>query len=80
MKAHADEFLGNGAMPAGFQFVLDPDLRFVNGWGPRWDAPGETSYPSSFVVDRGGVVRFVKVSRAHDGRATADELLAAARR
>jgi alkyl hydroperoxide reductase subunit AhpC len=55
---------------------LDPDYTFTLRYGLRWDAPRETAYPSTFVIDRGGVVRFALVSRTHDGRAPAADVLA----
>jgi len=57
--------------------VLDPDYVFTNLYGLRWDAPRETAYPSTFVVDSLGVVRFSKISRSHGGRASVDEVLQA---
>ena len=62
LKAHAKAFVKQGAMPAGFSFLIDPGYVFTNAWNLRWDAPKETAYPSSFVIDSSGVVRFQKVS------------------
>jgi hypothetical protein len=45
--------------------------------GLRWDAPDETAYPATFVIDRGGAVRFAQVSLGHDGRALATDVLKA---
>lgn len=72
----ANEFRADRDFPANFRFVLDPNYTFTNQWGLRWNAPSETAYPSTFVIDRGGFVRFAKISRTHDGRATAAEVLA----
>jgi magnesium-transporting ATPase (P-type) len=44
--------------------------------GLRWDAPKETAYPTTFLIDRHDVVFFRKVSRAHGDRTTADDVLA----
>ena len=49
----------------------------VNPYHLRWDAPNETAYPSTFAVDRGGVVRYALVSKSHGGRAEAEEVLKA---
>jgi peroxiredoxin len=76
VHARAREFADNRAFPANFRFVLDPDYTFTLRYGLRWDAPRETAYPSTFVIDRGGVVRFALVSRTHDGRAPAADVLA----
>jgi peroxiredoxin len=73
----AKEFVAATPLPSGFRFVTDPDYTFTNAYGLRWDAPGETSYPSTFVIDRSSIVRFAQISRAHDGRAKASDVVAA---
>lgn len=78
LEKHAAEFIGEKALPAGFTFAVDPDYAFTNAWGLRWDEPKETAYPSTFVVDRAGVVRYAKVSKTHGDRADAAEVLKAA--
>jgi hypothetical protein len=50
-------------------YLLDPDYSMINAYGPRWDAPRETAYPSTFVFGTGGSVRFAQVSRSQGGRA-----------
>ena len=77
LQSHAKEFLGDNQWPKDFLFVTDPNFAFTQRYGLRWDAPNETAYPSTFVIDRKGVVQFVKVSKSHGGRATAAEALAA---
>ena len=54
MKARAGEFLRDKQWPADFVFLLDPDYRFTNAYGLRWDAKKETAYPATFVLERGG--------------------------
>ena len=73
----AREFVASQPLPPSFRFVTDPDYRFTNAYGLRWDAPNETSYPSTFVIDRTSVVRFAHISNAHDGRAKASDVVAA---
>ena len=73
----AKEFVASTPLPSGFRFVTDPDYTFTNAYGLRWDAPGETSYPSTFVIDRSSTVRYAQISRAHDGRAKASDVVAA---
>lgn len=68
LKAHAQEFLQDKAWPKDFLFVVDPAYAFTNQYGLRWDAANETAYPSTFVIDREGKVRFAKISRVHDDR------------
>jgi peroxiredoxin len=77
LKQHAEEFVGGKSLPSKFYFVLDPKMQLVSDWDLRWDAPNETAYPSAFVIDANGVVRFAKVSTSHGGRASANEILAA---
>lgn len=77
LKEHADEFARGKNAPANFHLALDPDFGFTNSYGLRWDALGETSFPSTFVLDTKRTVLFSKVSHSHGGRATADEILAA---
>lgn len=76
---HADAFVANKDVPAFFKLLLDPGFVFTNQYGLRWDAPNETSYPSTFVIDREGVVRFAEISRSHGGRTAVDRVLAALR-
>jgi peroxiredoxin len=71
----ANEFLVDKKLPANFQLLLDPGYQFTNQYGLRWDAPQETAYPSTFLIDRQGVVFFNKISREHGGRTTATEVL-----
>jgi len=77
LKAHAQEFLGNAEWPKDFIFVTDPDYTMVSAYGLRWDAKAETAYPSTFVIDRKGVVRFANVSKGHGDRSQADGVLEA---
>jgi peroxiredoxin len=77
LKAHATEFLKNKEWPKEFVYVTDPNFTMVNAYGLRWDAPGETAYPSTFVLDRKGVVGLAKVSRSHGDRTKASDILEA---
>ena len=79
LKAHAQEFQGmKGKLwPREFLYALDPDYTMVNAYGLRWDAPRETAYPSTFVIDSKGVIQFAKISHSHGNRAKAAEVLAA---
>jgi peroxiredoxin len=79
LKAHAREFTHDKALPAGFDLVIDPDYTFTNAWLLRWDAAGETAYPSSFVIAKDATVKFAKVSKSHGGRVSAGELVEAAK-
>jgi peroxiredoxin len=75
LTEHAREFMPKD-FPKNFHFVLDPDLKFVNDWHLRWDAPKETAYPATFLVDQENKIKFAKVSKSHGDRASAAQLLA----
>lgn len=74
LKARAPEFLKDSAWPKEFIFVTDPDYTMVNAYGLRWDAKAETAYPSTFIIDRQGVVRFAKISKGHGDRSKAGSI------
>jgi len=61
--------------PAEFLFVLDPEYTMVNAYGLRWNAPRETAYPATFVIDSQSVIRHSLVSKTHGGRAKAADVL-----
>jgi peroxiredoxin len=75
LRAHADEFRKGRELPPQFRLLVDPDFRFAASHGLRWDAPKETVYPATFVIDRQGTVRLVRVSHEHGGRVAAQEIL-----
>jgi peroxiredoxin len=77
LKAHAQEFLANKDWPADFLYVIDPDYTFTNAYGLRWDAPKETAYPATFIIDRERRVRFAHVSTTHGNRLDAAAALKA---
>ncbi len=78
MEANAKEFLAGKAFPGNFDLLVDPGYKVTDLYGLRWDKPGETAYPSTFLLDKGGKVTFAKVSREHGGRTTAAEIAKAA--
>ena len=77
LDEHAREFLKKGSLPEGFRLATDPGYSFVDAYGLRWDAPSETAYPSTFVIDASQAVRYAKVSKEHGDRASSKEILAA---
>jgi peroxiredoxin Q/BCP len=76
VQKRAEEFADGKQFPGNFRFVLDPNHAFTNSYGLRWDAPKETAYPSTFVIDRAGIVRYALISKTHDGRAKSADVLA----
>lgn len=77
VKARAEEFVRGKTLPTNFYLLLDPDFSMINRYGLRWNAKNETSYPSTFVLDRERKVLFAKVSRTHGDRAKVEDILAA---
>ena len=77
LDQHAKEFLAKeNPLPANVHLVIDPDYAFTNQYGLRWDAPHETAYPSTFLIDSKGTIFFRKVSREHGDRTAAADVLA----
>lgn len=77
LKEHADEFTRGKTFPDNCYLALDPDYSFTNAYHLRWDAPNETAYPSTFVIDQDHKIVFAKTSQTHKGRTTVDEVLKA---
>ena len=75
LDARAAEFAAGKQFPAHFELLLDPDYELTNSYSLRWDAPNETAFPATFVVDRQGKVVFSKVSKSHGGRTNPAEVL-----
>jgi peroxiredoxin Q/BCP len=76
LDEHAKEFLAKQAnLPANVIMVTDPDYKMTNLYDLRWDAPRETAYPSTFILDRKGAVLFEKISHGHGDRTTAQDIL-----
>ena len=66
--AKVKEFAAKTEMPSNFRMLIDPDFTFTKAYGLRWDAPNETAYPSTFVLDKHGIVTFAATSREHGDR------------
>jgi thioredoxin-dependent peroxiredoxin len=72
----AKEFLAKQTkLPANIVLVTDPDYKVTNLYGLRWDAPHETAYPSTFVLDKKGMISFEKISHSHGDRLSAQDAL-----
>jgi peroxiredoxin Q/BCP len=77
LDQHAKEFLAKQAnLPSNIKLVIDPDYKMTNLYGLRWDAPHETAYPSTFILDASGKILFEKISHSHGDRTSADDILA----
>lgn len=77
LAQRAKEFANGKTWPENFHLVVDQDYALTNLYGLRWNAPNETAYPSTYVVDKQGKIVFAKTSKSHGGRASADEILKA---
>lgn len=77
LREHAAEFVTGKTLPDRFHLLLDPDYTFTTAYGLRWDAAGETAYPSTFVIAKDGTIKLAKVSHTHGDRASVDEVLQA---
>ena len=75
LAGHANEFLKRQALPENERLVIDPDYTFTNRYDLRWNAPHETAYPSTFILDRNGVITFRKISHEHGDRTSAEDIL-----
>jgi thioredoxin-dependent peroxiredoxin len=80
VQTRADEFAVGKPFPANFRFVLDPNYAFTLSYNLRWEAPQETAYPSTFVIDRTGIGRYAMVSKSHGGRSSAADVIAELRK
>ncbi len=77
LHLRTEEFLKDKTVPEHFQLLIDPDYAFTKAYHLRWDAAGETAYPSTFVIQNDGKITFAKVSMTHGGRTNAVEILKA---
>ena len=76
LDQHAKEFLAKQAnLPANVILVTDPAYKMTNLYDLRWDAPHETAYPTTFILDQKGTVLFEKISHSHGDRTTAQDIL-----
>jgi len=77
LDQRAKDFLTKqNPLPPNIHLVIDPDYKMTNLYGLRWDAPHETAYPSTFLVDESGTVLFRKISHEHGDRTSAMDILA----
>jgi peroxiredoxin len=76
LDQRAKDFLAKqNELPANLHLVIDPDYKVTNQYGLRWDAPHETAYPSTFLIDRHDIIFFRKISRSHGDRTSAEDVL-----
>lgn len=77
LDQHAKDFLAKQSdLPSNIVLVTDPDYTMTNSYGLRWDAPHETAYPSTFILDKNQTILFEKISHGHGDRLSAQDALA----
>ncbi len=54
LASKAAESAAGKTLPEHFMMLLDPGYEFTNLYGLRWDAPKETAYPSTFLLNKKG--------------------------
>lgn len=73
---HAEDFIAGKGLPRHFVFLTDPDYTFTHRYGLRWEAPDETAYPATFVLQAGDrVVKHKHISQTYSNRPPASEIL-----
>ena len=77
LERHAQDFLSWPTLPEPLVMVRDEGMEMVSDWGLRWEAPQETAYPATYVIDKSGKIRWSKISDSHHGRSTPQEILKA---
>ncbi len=76
LAGHAKDFLTKQQkLPDNVHLVIDPDYNFTNKYDLRWEGAHETAYPSTFILDKSGVVRFRKITKEHADRLSASDAL-----
>jgi thioredoxin-dependent peroxiredoxin len=76
LNQHANDFLAKQPkLPSNVVLVTDPDYAVTNLYGLRWNAPNETAYPSTFILDKKGIIVFEKISHTHGDRMSAQDAL-----
>ena len=75
LNAKSKEFMAGKLLPPNFKMIVDSDYKIVNAYRLRWEAPRETAYPATLVIDPTGVVRYTKISETHGDRAPVKDVL-----
>ncbi len=77
LASEASAFAPTKSLPDNVHLVIDPDFTVTNQYGLRWNATGETAYPSTFVIEKDGSVYSAKIGKTHSDHPTAADTLAA---
>ena len=58
-----------------YTFLTDPGSRTIKRYGILNEDHGEIPHPTALVIDKGGIVRFIRVAIDYKKRPSAEELL-----
>ena len=58
-----------------YTFLMDPGSRTIKHYGILNEDHGEIPHPTALVIDKGGIVRFLRVDIDYSKRPSAAELL-----
>jgi peroxiredoxin Q/BCP len=77
LVSEATDFATTSSMPGNIHLVIDPDFTVINLYGLRWNAPSETAYPSTFIIEKDRSIFSVQVGKSHGDHPSAADTLAA---
>jgi thioredoxin-dependent peroxiredoxin len=77
LASEATDFAPASSLPGNVHLVIDPDFTVTNLYGLRWNAPSETAYPSTFIIEKDSSIYSVKIGNSHGDHPTAADTLAA---
>jgi peroxiredoxin len=77
LASEASSFTPTSSLPGNMHLVIDPDFTVTNLYGLRWNAPNETAYPSTFIIEKNGSIYSAQIGKSHGDHPTAADILAA---
>jgi peroxiredoxin len=77
LVSEASNFVPASSLPNNVHVVVDPDFTVTNLYGLRWNAPDETAYPSTFIIEKNGSIYSAKIGKFHGDHPTAADTLTA---
>jgi thioredoxin-dependent peroxiredoxin len=77
LASEANAFAPANSLATNVHLVIDPDFAVTNLYGLRWNAPNETAYPSTFIIQKDGTIFSAQVGKSHGDHPTAADTLSA---
>jgi peroxiredoxin len=77
LASEATNFAPASSLANNIHLVIDPDFSVTNLYSLRWDAPNETAYPSTFIIEKDGSIYSAQIGKSHGDHPTAADILAA---